>query len=183
MSNYTETSKFISLILRHQPEVIGIQLDENGWANVSELLAGLNNGGHKIDMAILEEIVTTNDKRRFVFNEGKTKIRANQGHSIHVDLDLKPSVPPDTLYHGTADRFLDSIQTHGLQRRSRNHVHLSASHDTTVSVGRRHGKPVVLNIDAKSMVRDGYSFYFSENGVWLTSDVPVQYIKINREGQ
>ena len=183
MRNYIESSKFISLILRHQPEVIDIRLDENGWANVSELLVGMNRNGHIIDMVVLEEIVATNNKKRFVFNEDKTKIRANQGHSIQVNLELQPAVPPDTLFHGTADRFLSSIQTHGLQRQGRNHVHLSSNRDTAVSVGRRHGKPVVLNIDAKSMVRDDYIFYISENGVWLTSDIPVQYINIDREEQ
>lgn len=173
MSNYKENSKFLSLVLRHKPEKIGIKLDENGWADVSELLSKMKNG---ITMEILEEIVVTNDKQRFAFNEDKTKIRANQGHSINVDLELKVLVPPNMLYHGTAERFIKSIMETGLDKRNRTHVHLSQNYDTAISVGSRYGKPVILKIDTKKMSEDGYIFYLSENNVWLTDSVPVKYI-------
>lgn len=176
MKDYTSIGKFISLILRHNPETIGIKLDKHGWADVSELLAGMNQKGHRIDMAMLEEIVATNNKKRYSFNEDKTKIRANQGHSIPVDVELKTVVPPDVLYHGTADRFLNEIKKKGLQKQSRNHVHLSSDWDTAVSVGKRHGCPIVLKVNTKAMYQDGYIFYLSENGVWLTEDIPIQYI-------
>ncbi len=175
--DYTKTSKFISLILRHDPLAAGIKLDENGWANVSELLAGMGRKGHSISMEVLEDIVATNNKKRFSLSEDKTKIRTNQGHSIDVDVELKVVIPPTVLYHGTADRFCDEIRKNGLQKQSRNHVHLSADKETAVMVGRRHGKPIVLCISAGAMHEAGYTFYLSENGVWLTDCVPVKYIK------
>lgn len=177
MRDLVGTGKFLSLILRHQPDVAGITLDPNGWADVDVLLAGMRRKGHSIDMAILEEIVETNDKKRYYFNEDKTKIRANQGHSIQVDVELKEAEPPEYLYHGTADRFVDVIMKTGLQKRSRNHVHLSKDRETAVNVGGRHGKPMVLRILAQTMRRDGYVFYLSENGVWLVDEVPVSYIE------
>lgn len=171
-----QVGKFISLILRHKPETIGIELDENGWADVSELIAGLNRKGYPIDMAILDEIVANNNKKRYSFNIDKTKIRANQGHSINVDIELSPTIPPDILYHGTADRFVDSIRKNGLDRKNRNHVHLSADTETAINVGKRHGKPIVLKINAKAMYQDGHDFFLSENGVWLTDSVLPIYI-------
>lgn len=175
-NNLKHTSKFISLVLRHQPASIGLQLDDNGWANVEELISKMTAAGTVIDMAILEEIVDTNDKKRFVFNEGKTAIRASQGHSIEVDLELKPVEPPDILYHGTAVQYLESIIQTGLQKQSRQHVHLSASVETAKAVGSRHGKPVVLIVNAKEMADAGFLFYLSHNNVWLTDNVPPQYL-------
>jgi len=178
MSKNVKEGKFISLVLRHRPETIGIKLDENGWADVGELLQGLEKSNHKISMDTLEEIVATNDKKRYSFNEDKTKIRANQGHSINVDLNLKEQTPPSILYHGTAEGSLDNIKKIGLTKRDRNHVHLSLDVETAIKVGKRHGNPIILTIDAKNMHRDGYKFYLSENGVWLTEYVPVKYILV-----
>lgn len=176
-----KTSVFISLILRHKPEVIGISLDRHGWANVQELIDGINKTGkYSIDMPALEEIVRTDNKQRYSFNEDKTKIRANQGHSINVDVELNEAVPPEILYHGTGEKYVESINTEGLKPMSRLYVHLSKDIDTAVNVGKRHGKPVVYKIFAGEMHRQGYEFYLSENGVWLTKTVPVNFIKIER---
>lgn len=176
-----KTSVFISLILRHKPEVIGISLDRHGWASVSELIEGINKTGkYSIDMSMLEEIVRTDNKQRYSFNANKTKIRANQGHSINVDVELKEAVPPDILYHGTGEKYVESINAEGLKPKSRLYVHLSKDIDTAVSVGKRHGKPVVYQISAGEMHRQGYMFYLSENGVWLTKIVPVNFIKVER---
>lgn len=174
-----KTSKFISLILRHNPGAAGIKLDEHGWADVEELIQGVNQAGKTLNMELLKEIVRTNDKQRFSFNEDGTKIRANQGHSIRVDVELKAVAPPDVLYHGTATRFLGSILNakEGLRAGSRLYVHLSKDYDTAVKVGTRHGVPVVLKVDAGRMARDGYTFYLSENGVWLVEEVPVKYLE------
>lgn len=172
------TSKFISLVLRHQPEAIGLQLDENGWAMVQELINKMTAAGTALDIEILEEVVATNDKKRFAFNEDKTKIRASQGHSIEVNLELKAVTPPAILYHGTTDRYIESIFKTGLQKQSRRHVHLSASIDTAKSVGSRHGKPVILTINTKAMQDAGFLFYLSENNVWLTDHVPPQYLSL-----
>ena len=174
----THTSKFLSLVLRHQPDAAGIALDAHGWADVSELLRGMTNAGLPIDMAMLEEIVRTDEKQRYAFNEGHTKIRANQGHSVAVDLELQPLTPPDMLWHGTASRFLDSIMQDGLKPMSRQYVHLSPDIETAKKVGIRHGKPVILQIDTKQMHADGFRFYRAENGVWLTEAVPAAYTKV-----
>lgn len=177
MRNETDKlSVFISLILRHKPEAAGIVLDEHGWANVDELLAGINNTGRSIDMEILERIVQTDQKGRYSFNEDKTLIRANQGHSISVDVELEEQKPPETLYHGTAAQFVDNIMQQGLKPMSRLYVHLSKDVETAVKVGNRHGNPVVLKIDAKKMYEDGEKFYFSANGVWLVKYVAKKYI-------
>lgn len=170
-------SKFISLVLRHKPEEIGLQLNDNGWASVDELIRKLNDRGVEIDINILNNVVETNDKERFSFNEDKTMIRANQGHSIDVELNLKEVIPPDILYHGTTVKYLDSIFKDGLKKQSRQHVHLSQTIETARSVGGRHGKPVILIIRSKEMRSVGYKFYLSENKVWLTDSVPVEYIK------
>lgn len=169
-------SIFISLILRHKPEEIGISLDEHGWANVEELINGINNTGRKIDMEILEEIVRTDNKKRYSFNEDKTLIRANQGHSIPVDVELKEAIPPKILYHGTAARFLGSISEQGIKPMNRLYVHLSEDFDTAVKVGSRHGKNAILEIDAERMYKDGIKFYLSENNVWLTKYVDWKYV-------
>ena len=175
MSN--DISKFIALILRHKPETIGISLDEHGWANVEELINGINKT-YPLDMEGLEEIVRTDEKQRYSFNEDKTLIRANQGHSIPVDVELEELTPPDILYHGTGEKYCESIDAKGLIPKSRLYVHLSADYDTAVKVGKRHGRPIVYKVDAAGMHGDGYSFYRSVNGVWLTKTVPQKYITI-----
>lgn len=168
-----ELGRFLSLVLHHNPLAAGIRLDPNGWADVNELLTGANRSGKRIDREALERIVRENNKRRYSFNEDHTKIRANQGHSIEVVVELRIQTPPRTLYHGTASRFLDSIRQQGITKRNRQHVHLSADIETAVKVGSRHGKAVVLFIDAAAMAKDGYTFYLSENGVWLCDAVPA----------
>jgi putative RNA 2'-phosphotransferase len=175
-NNLKHISKFLSLVLRHQPQEIGLQLNENGWANTQELIAKINTKGIQLDMATLQIIVDTNEKKRFAFNDDKTMIRASQGHSIEIDIALQPVEPPEILYHGTAEKNVASIFKTGLQKQSRQHVHLSATTQTAVSVGSRHGKPVVLMVVANKMHHHGYAFYLSANGVWLTNEVPVQFI-------
>lgn len=174
--NYINIGKYIALILRHKPETIGITLDEHGWANVNELIAGIQTQYPDFTMNDLEEIVRTDNKQRYAFNQDKTKIRANQGHSVSVDVELKEAVPPDVLYHGTAVKYMPFILRDGLIPKSRLYVHLSNDVETATKVGQRHGSPIVLMINAKKMHEDGYPFYLSENGVWLTKTVPVQYI-------
>lgn len=174
--NLNNLSKYISLILRHKPEVIGITLDEHGWANVDELINGINNSGNDINMEILEEIVRTDNKQRYSFNEDKTLIRANQGHSIPVDVELTEIEPPEFLYHGTGQKYVDSIDKKGLIPKSRLYVHLSKDEETAINVGQRHGEPVVYIVKSKEMFNDGYDFYCSVNGVWLTKAVPIKYL-------
>lgn len=174
--NLTKTSKYISLILRHKPETIGISLDEHGWANVKDLIDGVNKT-HKLDMKMLEEIVATDDKQRYSFNEDKTKIRANQGHSIDVDVELEEAVPPEMLWHGTGIKYVKSIDAEGLISKSRLYVHLSSDPNTAIDVGKRHGSPAIYCIDALRMHNDGYKFYKSKNGVWLTKHVPTEYFR------
>ena len=180
MEKTDRLSKFLSLILRHNPDAAHVTLDEHGWANVEELLAGIQSTGRKIDMEILEEIVATDNKQRYSFNQNKTLIRANQGHSIAVDVELKEQEPPEFLYHGTATRFLGSIEREGLKPMSRLYVHLSKDIETALKVGERHGVPVVLKVHSGDMYRDGYQFYLSENGVWLTPKVDAKYFERNR---
>ncbi|MCW3160729.1 RNA 2'-phosphotransferase [Chryseobacterium oryctis] len=169
-------SKFLSLILRHQPETINLILDENGWANIEELrLKSAKNNIH-FTLEELDEVVETNDKKRFIFNEDKTKIRANQGHSIDIDLALKPQQPPEYLYHGTAEANISSILEKGIEKRSRQHVHLSQDKETAAKVGMRHGKPKILTIRTGKMFENGIVFYLSENNVWLTDFVDKKYI-------
>ena len=170
-----ETSKFLSLILRHKPEVIGITLDEHGWANVDELIAGVSKT-HPLTRELLEEIVRTDEKQRYSFNEEHTLIRANQGHSIPVDVELEEMVPPQILYHGTGEKYVDSIDRQGLIPKSRLYVHLSADIETAHKVGARHGKPVIYQVDCATMVEAGYKFYCSANYVWLTKSVPPQFL-------
>jgi putative RNA 2'-phosphotransferase len=171
-------SKFLSLVLRHQPEIIGIKLDENGWTNVAVLLEKASKAGVKLDFAILTYIVDTNSKQRFAFNSDRSGIRASQGHSIAVDLGYEPQTPPEILYHGTAKKSVESIFANGLEKRSRQHVHLSKDAQTAISVGKRHGQPLVLEVQAGEMQRDNFRFYLSENGVWLTDHVPAKYLKL-----
>ena len=171
------TSKFLSLILRHQPETIGLSLDANGRADIDELLRLSAAHGRPLTRALLDEVIATNDKQRFVLSEDGTKIRANQGHSIFVDLGLTPVAPPPVLFHGTATRFLEVIQQRGLLKGSRQHVHLSPDEPTAIKVGQRHGKPVVLKVAADRMQMAGHQFYRSANGVWLTDHVPPVFLE------
>ena len=170
------TSKFLSLVLRHRPGVIGIELDPNGWTDVGELLNLAAKQGRSISMDLLRCVVRDNDKQRFVFNTDETRIRANQGHSVSIDPGLEARDPPACLYHGTATRFLASIRGAGLLRGNRQHVHLSPDVVTATQIGQRHGKPIVLGIDAGRLHAQGHVFYLSDNGVWLTDDVPAAYI-------
>ena len=174
--NIRETSMYIALVLRHKPEAAGITLDEHGWANVDDMIKGINQH-MPLTRDQLEKIVRTDNKRRYSFNEDHSLIRANQGHSIAVDVELKQAVPPCVLYHGTGEKYVDSILRKGLLPKSRLYVHLSKDTATAETVGKRHGKPVVFSIDAEAMVKDGYVFYLSENQVWLTKEVPVRYLK------
>jgi putative RNA 2'-phosphotransferase len=172
----TAISKYMSLILRHKPETIGISLDEHGWVDVDELIMGIAKT-HEFNMDILEEIVYSDNKQRYSFNEDKTLIRANQGHSIPVDVELDEMEPPIELWHGTGAKYVDSIDTQGLIPKSRLYVHLSEDIDTAVKVGMRHGKPILYVVKASDMYSDGYKFYLSKNGVWLTRQVPVKYLE------
>lgn len=177
----TKISKILSYVLRHNPSSIDIELDSNGWVDVDELLQAMNNNGHAIDDDTLNEVVANNDKQRFSFSDGGIYIRANQGHSVDINLDLPTSTPPNQLYHGTADIFVDSIMKSGLLKHNRQHVHLSSNYETALSVGTRHGKPVILLINTKQMNDDGINFYLSDNGVWLTDFVDKKYIEIKNE--
>ena len=171
-----ETSKFISLILRHKPEEIGISLDEHGWANVDELINGIAKT-RNFNMEQLEEIVRTDEKQRYSFNEDKTLIRANQGHSIPVDVELDEKEPPEFLWHGTGEKYITSIRNQGLIPKSRLYVHLSGDIEIAIKVGSRHGKVVVLKVKAQQMYKDGFKFFVSKNGVWLIKEVPIKYIE------
>ncbi len=173
--NKNSTSKFISLILRHKPEAIGITLDEHGWAGVDELIKGVSRTC-PLDMEILEEIVASDEKQRYSFNEDKTLIRANQGHSIPVDVELPVVSPPEILYHGTGEKYASSIEKTGLISKSRLYVHLSGDVGTARKVGSRHGRPVVYEVMSGKMGSDGQVFYRSVNGVWLVEEVPAGYL-------
>lgn len=175
--NLTKVSKFISLILRHKPEEIGITLDKHGWAKVSELIKGVSKNYPGFSMDILEEIVRTDEKQRYSFNDNHTLIRANQGHSIPVDVELKALVPPEYLYHGSGWKYYNSIVDQGLIAKSRLYVHLSEDIDTAYITGKRHGDPVVFRIRSGEMYGDGFEFYKSVNNVWLTEKVPVDYLE------
>jgi len=171
-----KTSKFLSYVLRHHPELIYLNLDKNGWANVDELITKSKNDSQGFTFEELDEIVQTNDKKRFIFNEDKTRIRANQGHSIDINLALIPQQPPEFLYHGTAQGNIESILEKGIEKRNRQHVHLSQDIETATKVGMRHGKPIILTINTEKMFDDGIEFYLSENNVWLTDFVDATYI-------
>ena len=176
MEDIIRISCYISMLLRHKPEAAGLTLDEHGWAEVDKLLEGVSRHKHPLTMEELEFIVDTDDKKRYSFSEDKALIRANQGHSVPVDVELKECAPPDILWHGTGEKYVESIDRIGLIPKSRLYVHLSSDCRTAAEVGRRHGKSVVYQLDAAGMHRDGYSFYLSENGVWLTKEAPVKYL-------
>jgi putative RNA 2'-phosphotransferase len=172
-------SKFLSLVLRHKPEIIAIHLDQHGWADVDELLEKINASGIKIDRTTLDHIVATNPKKRFSFNAAKDKIRASQGHSLDVALGYINQEPPEILYHGTGAKSVEAILKDGIEKQARHHVHLSNDIGTANQVGRRHGKPVVLKVYAKQMYDDHFEFFISDNGVWLTDNVPSKYLELN----
>lgn len=174
----SEVSKFLSFVLRHKPEAIGVELDRHGWVNIDDLVSSANASGHisNLDRFLIQEAVDTSDKKRFAISEDGQSIRANQGHSVSVDLQLKPVTPPEFLYHGTATRFLDSIVKEGLKPQSRQYVHLSTDVETAAAVGQRYGKPAILTIKALLMHKQGFMFYRSKNGVWLVGEVPAVYM-------
>lgn len=174
--NLTKTSKYIAYILRHRPDAAGITLDEHGWADVAALIEGVNRT-HPLTMETLEQIVAEDGKQRYAFDETKTRIRANQGHSVQVDVELQPAQPPETLWHGTADRFTESIDREGLRPGNRLYVHLSAGVEVARTVGVRHGRLAMYEVLAGDMHRDGHPFFLSANGVWLTKHVPPQYLR------
>ena len=170
-----DLSKYLSLILRHKPEVIGITLDEHGWANVEDLINGISKT-NTFNMQMLEEIVSTDEKQRYSFNEDKTLIRANQGHSVQVDVELEKVTPPRYLWHGTVEKYVESIDKNGLIPKSRLYVHLSSDKETAIKVGSRHGNPVIYRVRSFDMTQDGFEFYLSKNGVWLTDTVPAKFL-------
>ena len=184
MVKHEELSKFLALILRHKPETVGIQIDEHGWADVNDLIRKINTEStYEISHEILDEIVDTDDKQRYSYNSDKTKIRANQGHSIPVNVELKECIPPQTLYHGTSALAYRAIQKEGIKPMSRLYVHLSPDTQTAFKVGSRHGDPRIIYVDTVGMRRDGYKFYQSSNGVWLTKEVPSKYFIMVSDGQ
>ena len=173
MSELEKISKYLSYILRHRPDSIGVKMDKYGWVDIDELME--KSKDIPLSREVIEKVVKSSDKQRFSIKENK--IRANQGHSIEVDLQLVPQKPPQKLYHGTATRFLESIQSKGILPKSREYVHLSKDVETAENVGKRHGKAVVIEIDTGKMYEDGYLFYLSDNGVWLTKKIPYDYCK------
>lgn len=171
-------SRFLSMVLRHQPDAVGITLDEGGWVDVDVLMAACAAKGRRFSRATLDHVVATNNKQRFSFSADGRRIRANQGHSVEVDLGLAAAAPPDVLYHGTAAATLPAILREGLRPMARQDVHLSADQDTAVRVGARHGRPVVLEVDAAGLAAAGHTFRVSANGVWLTDRVPPERLRI-----
>lgn len=180
-SEETKYSKFLALILRHNPSVAGITLDKNGWANVNEVIQGFRRTGRQLTIEKLNNIVEFNNKGRYEFSEDKTRIRARQGHSIDVDVELREVKPPKHLYHGTAEKNLELILKDGLKPMSRKHIHLSSDRKTAEDVGRRHGKPIVLEIDTEALYNSGIKFYLSQNNVWLCDceSIKAEYISYN----
>jgi putative RNA 2'-phosphotransferase len=173
---YVRISKYLSKHLRHQPERLGLELLPGGWVNVDKLLAAASANGFEISLAELQQVVATNDKQRFAFNESGDLIRANQGHSIEIDLQLLVQTPPNTLYHGTHVKAVAAILVAGLQKMSRHHVHLTTDLNMAFKVGGRRGESVILAIDTPAMVMAGYRFYRTENDVWLVDTVPPEYL-------
>lgn len=174
--NLVKMSKFLSMVLRHKPEEIGLTLDPNGWADVDDLIRRANKRGTQLTRTVLQQVVEENDKQRFALSDDGQRIRASQGHSVDIDLALSPTAPPEVLFHGTASRFIDSIRTSGLHSANRQHVHLSLDVPSATKVGQRHGKPVVLVVKAGAMAAAGHVFFLSANGVWLTERVPAEFI-------
>ena len=176
---YIKISKFLSLILRHSPQIIYLHMDKNGWVNIDEIIQNAEKYKNMfLTSDLIKYIVENNNKQRYKISEDGKKIRASQGHSIKIDLELENKKPPDILYHGTAGHFLKSIEKDGINPMKRQFVHLSQSKEIALTIGKRHGKPIIICIDAKNMDEDGYKFYLSENNVWLVEKVPVKYIEI-----
>ncbi|MEA9709088.1 RNA 2'-phosphotransferase [Xanthomonas campestris] len=174
---HTDISKFLSFVLRHEPQAIGVTLDPDGWAEIDAVIAGAQAHGTVLDLELIQAVVAGSDKKRFALSANGRQIRAVQGHSTPtVALQFEAKVPPEVLYHGTATRFLKAILAEGLRAGQRHHVHLSDNTQTAASVGQRYGEPVVLQIDAGRMHRDGMSFFQADNGVWLTTHVPAAYV-------
>ncbi len=173
--NLIKTSKLLSFLLRHDPQSMGLTLDNQGWAKLDELIECLNKNGKNLNRELIYQVVAQNDKQRFMLSSNRLKIRANQGHSLKIDLALDSAEPPEYLYHGTALRFMESIQAQGILPLGRQHVHLSHTQKTALSIGKRHGKPIVLIIEAGKMRREEFVFYQSANGIWLTGKVPSEY--------
>ncbi|MBR4445395.1 MAG: RNA 2'-phosphotransferase [Solobacterium sp.] len=174
--NLVKIGKYISLLLRHRPEAEGLHMDEHGWVDAQELIDALARKFPGFDRDVLDRIVAENDKKRYSYSEDGTRIRANQGHSIDVDVEMPEAEPPEILWHGSAERFASSIEEKGLLPQSRRYVHLSMDKQTAYTVGKRHGKPVIYMVRSGEMYRDGYIFYCSANGVWQTAAVPVRYL-------
>lgn len=173
----TEISKFLSFVLRHKPETINLTLEENGWISVFKLLEACADAGQKFTIKELREIVETNDKKRFSFNETGEKIRANQGHSTSININFEKKTPPPFLYHGTAERNVAAILENGLKKMSRHHVHLSSDKETAQKVGMRYGKPVIFEIETARMISENFEFFVSTNGVWLVEYIPPRFLK------
>lgn len=176
------TSRFLSKVLRHAPQSVGLRLDGAGWVDVEALMRAARDAGVALDRPTLERVVAENDKKRFALSADGTRIRASQGHSVAVELGLEPVEPPEVLFHGTADRSVEPIRREGLRPGRRTHVHLSADRATAAAVGRRHGRPVVLRVHAGRMHAAGHAFYRSDNGVWLTDAVPPEHIDVPAPG-
>lgn len=177
-ANVTATSKFLSLVLRHRPDLLGLTLRPNGWVSVEQLIEAAAKNGKNLSRALINEVVDTSDKSRFSLSEDGQLIRANQGHSTSVALEFEQVAPPDFLFHGTAQKSIAVIQKDGLQKMRRHHVHLSADQETAHKVGKRHGLPVVITVNASVMAQDGFVFFLSTNGVWLTENVPPRYLTV-----
>jgi putative RNA 2'-phosphotransferase len=171
-----QLSKFLSFVLRHKPDAIGLTLDSQGWVSIDELIARANAAGTIFDKIALLQVVETSDKKRFSVSSDGLRIRAAQGHSVSVELGLSPRQPPPVLYHGTATRFVESILAQGLKPQARQHVHLSLDEATALRVGERHGKAYIFRVDALAMHAKGFMFYLSDNGVWLTNRVPPKFL-------
>jgi putative RNA 2'-phosphotransferase len=173
----TEASKFLSYVLRHEPQAIGLALDREGWADIAALIDAAARAGKQIDNDLIKTVVGTSDKRRFAISDDGLRIRAVQGHSTNsVSIKHREKVPPEFLYHGTATRFFESIRKEGLLPGERHYVHLSQDVSTATAVGQRYGKPVVLKIEARRMHQQGFKFYQAENKVWLTTMVPNEFL-------
>lgn len=177
----TKISKFLSLILRHAPGTVGLRLEENGWVNVDELIAACAKNGRALTREEIEEVIETNDKKRFSFNPNRTRIRANQGHSIEIEIEFEKRTPPEILYHGTAEKNVKSILERGLQKMRRHHVHLSIDKETARKVGMRYGKPVIFEIETRAMLENNFEFLVSANGVWLVENVPPQFLRLTQK--
>jgi putative RNA 2'-phosphotransferase len=182
-SDLETLSKFLSFVLRHHPETLGLTLSSDGWVAVELLLEACARHGTALDRATLERLVRDSDKQRFALSPDRSSIRASQGHSVKVELGYQPSTPPDVLYHGTVARFLPAIRAEGLQRGQRHHVHLSATKEAAAAVGSRRGKALLLEIDAAAMVGEGFEFFRSANGVWLTLQVPARFLREHRPAE